>query len=115
VPIGRDRLRDTALAVLGQQRRIDELPLGLQDGAEHGGAGLLCDGFAVVQGRGGLERSDVRGRQIEGGEFGHVVGGEIVHAADQHTNVAHRMLLWQLVACILPHRRAIRVHVLLMP
>jgi hypothetical protein len=115
VPIGHDRLGTTLLAVLCHERRIDEVPLGLQGTPEDGVAGLVGDGFEVVQGRGGLEGGEVRGGQIEGGEFDHLLGGGIVHAADQHANMADRMLLWQLVACILPHLRAIRVHVLLMP
>ena len=55
------------------------------------------------------------GRQIEGGAFGHLVGGGIDHAADQHTTMAHRMLRWQLVACILTCGCAIRMHVLAIP
>ena len=41
VPIGHDRLRTTLLAVLCHERRIDEIPLGLQGPPEDGVAGLV--------------------------------------------------------------------------
>jgi hypothetical protein len=109
VAIGSNRLRGTALAMLCHQRRIDDVPLRLQDAPEDGVARLLRDGFEVVQGRGGFEGSDVSGGQIEGGKFGHLVSGRVVDPADQYTDMAHGKLLRQSVVHIRPYLRAIRM------
>jgi hypothetical protein len=76
---------------------------------------VLRDGFEVVQGCGGLEGSDIRGGQIEGGKFDHLVSGRVVDPADHYTDMAHGKLLRHSVAHILPHLRTIRIEGLLLP
>jgi hypothetical protein len=50
-------------------------------------------GFQIVERCLGLERRDIRRRQIEGGEFSHLVARGIVYTADQYANMAHAELL----------------------
>ncbi len=46
-----------------------------------------------IEGRLGLQVGVIHGRQVEGGEFGHLVRGGIVDAADEPANMAHGVLL----------------------
>jgi hypothetical protein len=102
VPIGDDGVWERVLAVLSDKRRVDDVPLRLQDPSEDDMACFVRDSFEVVQGGDGLQGSDVWGGQIEGGKFGHLVRGRLVDLADQHANMAHGRLLRQSVAHILP-------------
>src|SRR5262249_14796526 len=84
-----------SLAVLLDQRRIDRVPLGLEETAQDGVACNVGAGFQFVERRVGLESGDGDCRKIEGGEFSHLVARGIVHTADQDADVAHRVPLGQ--------------------
>jgi hypothetical protein len=90
------------LAVLIRQLSIDQIPLGLERATEDGIAGFLGRSFEFIQDRLGLQRGDIGGWEVEGGKFGHLVGGGIVDAADQHADRAHAILLSQDNRCMLP-------------
>jgi hypothetical protein len=76
---------------------------------------FVGESFEVVQGSHRLQGSDVWGRQIEGGKFGHLVRGRLVNQADKHANMAHSRLLQQSVAHILPRLCSISIERLLIP
>ena len=66
------------LARGGGQAGINRLPGGLEEATEDGLAGGEDGGLQLVQGRGGLESGEVRQGQVDGGEFGYQVGGQVV-------------------------------------
>jgi len=101
--VGVEAGRGKSLAVLLDQRRIDRVPLGLEETAQDGVARNLGGGFQFVERRVRLESRDVDCRKIEGGEFGHLVARGIVHTADQDADVAHTVLLGQSGCPMLPH------------
>ncbi len=76
-----------------RQFSIDEVPLSLECATQDGSAGFVCRRFKLIEGVSGWRvETSVAGRS-KGGQFGHLVRGGIVHAADQHLNMAHGMLL----------------------
>src|SRR5437867_2146650 len=80
------------LAIPCRQARIHQLPAGLEGAAQDGIPGLIRGAFQFIQGRFWCEGRDIESWQIEGGQFGHGIGGLIVHLADNHTDAAHRFL-----------------------
>jgi hypothetical protein len=76
------------LAVLLCHLGIKCVPLGLEHAAEDSVISIVGGGFQVVQGGFWLEGGDIGCRKIERGKFRHLVGVRIVHAADQHADVA---------------------------
>jgi hypothetical protein len=81
--------------VLVRQLGINDVPLSLQHVAEDGISGFLGRRFELIQRCLRLQGGDIGGRQIEGGELGHLIRGGIVDAADQHADMAHLVLLGQ--------------------
>jgi signal transduction histidine kinase len=77
------------LPILGGQLGIQQLPLGLEHAAQDGVTGCVGGGFEIVEGVVGLERRGIRRGQIEDGKLGQLVAGGIVHAANQHPDMAH--------------------------
>jgi hypothetical protein len=93
VPVIVHRLRGKLLAVALCHLGIDTIPLGLEHAAQTGVSGCVGGRFQLMEGCFGLHYADISSREIEGGKLGHLVGGGIVDAADQHANVAHGLLL----------------------
>ena len=90
VPVLLDHGGGHLCAVLGHQRRIDLVPLRVQQAPEDGRADLLRGRFQGIQGRLGLQGRHVGCRQIKAGQFGHQVRGAVVDLADEHADMAHR-------------------------
>src|SRR5262245_33171484 len=75
VAIGDDGVWERVLAVLSDKRRVDAVPLRLQNPSEDGMACFVCDTFEVIQGSDRPQGSTVWGGQIEGSKFHHLVRG----------------------------------------
>jgi hypothetical protein len=81
--------------VLLRQLGIKLFPLSLEQMPQDGSAGGVGGDFQIIEGGLRLESRDINLRKIEGSEFSHRLARGIVHAADQHTDVAHGVLLDQ--------------------
>jgi hypothetical protein len=81
--------------VLLRQLGINLFPLGLEEASEDGVAGGVSGAFQIIEGGLRLEPGDISVGEIEGGELSHRLACRVVHAADQHTDVAHGVLLDQ--------------------
>jgi len=81
--------------VLLRELGINLFPLGLEEAPEDGVAGGVGGAFQIIEGGCGLKDGDISVGEIEGSEFSHRLAGGIVHAADQHADVAQGVLLDQ--------------------
>jgi hypothetical protein len=65
-------------------------------------SGLVGGCFQLIKRRLRLQRGDIGGGQVEGGEFGHLIRRGVVDAADQDTNMTHGALLGHDKGAMLP-------------
>jgi hypothetical protein len=93
----------TRPAVLLGQLGVDDIPLGLEEMPQDRVTGRLGGSFQIVSCGVWLEGGDISCWEVEGREFGQRIASGLVHAADQHTNVAHGWLLRQAGCPMVPH------------
>jgi hypothetical protein len=77
-----DGLRGKTLTMLVRQLSIDEVPLGLERAPEDRSANFLGRRFQLIESCLRLQRSDIGGREVEGGKFGDLIRGRIIDTAD---------------------------------
>ena len=77
------------------QLGINLFRLGLEEAPEDGSAGGVSGALQIIEGGLPLEPGDISVGEIEGGELSHRLARSVVHAADQHADVAQGVLLDQ--------------------